>query len=1083
MRKLLTLFAVAMLFSVLATAQTKPLSGKIVDATGQPVPFATVRVKGTNKGVSADADGNYIIKASPGQTLIVSGAGMSPKEETVPNSPTFNISVTLKNASMTEVVVTALGVKRQPKQLGYSTAVVNAKDLNEASVTNLAQGLSGKVSGVDIRLADNSVNPNIQITLRGNRSIAGDNGALIVVDGIIVDQSYLATMNPEDVESTTVLKGANGAALYGKDASNGVLVITTKKGRKGLNINYKNSTMWNKVSYMPSLQSEYSPNGGEPNYIDPLTQLPLPVPFENQNFGPAYNSKDFPYTQIAIGGPDSAGNYKYGPYKAYPNGRKDFFRTGTNEQNELSVGGANKWGSFYVSGQHAVNNGIVYNDKSTRDATRFNGTLKFGRLSIQGGASYSHLDVNQAGLVYGGGTQYRPVYWSVINQPPNIDLKTVKNVDGDYYDNPSGYVNQYYTNPWYQVFHSRNIEKTNAVTSNLTIDYKILPWLSVTARTGYNRTSANDPSHIDSFSYSPTAATDPWGAGGTAVTAPTMPYQYELIKVHYDDWNSDGFLTAKKKYGDFDFTLLGGVNYRRRTSHGYWFSNQATASLAVPNGTTKVTNADGSAYANYDFKTYQQSAYGDLTIGYQGWAFLHATYRNDWLSILYPQTRSFGYEGVDASVILSDKFPQIVTDNGISFLKVRASYSSTGNVSLPSVARLGFLADQNFGIALPTYGAYGIYPGVTVGNGFPYGSLNGYSLSYNSVQPNLKPEKDNSVEFGVQVGLWKNRIDLEASYYATGVYNQTVTSSVSGATGLNTVVLNTGKVQDNGAEIDLKLTPFLNFGKFNWNLAGNFTWINDKVVYLRKGDTSSSSKLVIAGTANYNIDAVPGKDYLSLYVSDWNRDPQGHIIVDGTTGLPSANPNLVYAGNTLPKYRLGITSNWTYQRFGLSAVLEYRGGNKMLNTMGQALDFAGISSTSAENRSHFIVPGSVIQTSPGHYAANTSVPTSGTAAQWWSTTYNGISAPYVVSAAFWKLREVALTYDIPVNAFGSQKVVKKLTLALIAQNLFMWRPKTNQWTDPEFSSSINTNANAVGVASEYLTPPLRSFGFSVNAQF
>ena len=298
------------------------------------------------------------------------------------------------------------------------------------------------------------------------------------------------------------------------------------------------------------------------------------------------------------------------------------------------------------------------------------------------------------------------------------------------------------------------------------------------------------------------------------------------------------------------------------------------------------------------------------------------------------------------------------------------------------------------------------------------------------------------------------------------------------------MLLNTGKVQSNGAEVDLKLTPFLKFGrKFNWNLSGNFTWINNKVVYLRQGDTSSSSKLVITGNSNYNIDAVPGKDYLSLYVTDWNRDPSGHIIVDGTTGLPSANPNLVYAGNTLPKYRLGFTSNWTYDRFGLSAVVEYRGGNKFLNTMGQALDFAGISATSAENRSHFIVPNSVIETSQGHYVANTSVPTSGTAAQWWSTTYNGISAPYVVSAAFWKLREVALTYDIPVSAFGPQKVVKKLTLALIGQNLLMIRPKTNQWTDPEFSSSINTNANAVGVASEYLTPPLRSFGFSVNAQF
>ncbi|HXB08817.1 MAG TPA: hypothetical protein VNW04_16940, partial [Puia sp.] len=437
------------------------------------------------------------------------------------------------------------------------------------------------------------------------------------------------------------------------------------------------------------------------------------------------------------------------------------------------------------------------------------------------------------------------------------------------------------------------------------------------------------------------------------------------------------------------------------------------------------------------------------------------------------------------SAVLTDKFPNLVSENGLSFLKLRASYSITGNVSLPSSNRIGYLANQSYGVVLPTFGAYGIYPGVSVGTGFPYQQLGGYSLSYNSVQPNLQPETDHSAEVGFQAGFWHNRIDLEVSYYAIGVFNQTVTSSVSGSTGLNSVLLNTGKVQDNGLEADLKLTPFLRFGKFNWNIGVNFSWLNDKVVYLTKGDTSSSSKLVIAGAGSttYNIDAVPGKQYLSIYVSDWIRDPQGHIVVNGTTGMPTANPNLVYAGNNQYRERLGLSSNMTYGHFGLNVVFDYRGGAKMVSTVGQALDFAGISGTSAENRSHFIIPGSVIETSPGHYTANTNTPTSGTAAQFWSTTYNGIGAPYVVNAAFWKLREASLTYDFPMAMFGTQKVVKGLTVAVIGQNLLMFRPSTNKFTDPEFSSSINTNGNAAGVANEYLTPPVRSFGFSVSAKF
>jgi TonB-linked SusC/RagA family outer membrane protein len=1084
MRKSLMLLAVLVLSSVLAFAQTKTISGKITDQLGQPVQFASVRIKGTKTGTSADADGNFSIKIDVGKTLIITGAGMTAKEVLIANESPLNIQVSRQQTNMTEVVVTALGIKRQPKQLGYSTAVVDAKNLNEVSVVNLATGLTAKVSGVDIRLADNSVNPTIKVTFRGSRSIAGDNGALIVIDGIIVDQSYLASMNPEDVENVTILKGANGAALYGKDASNGVMIITTKKGKKGqFSINYKNSTMWNKLSYMPKLQNEYSPNGGEPApYIDPLTGWPLPVPYENQNFGPAYNSRDFPYTQIPIG--FTATDTLYGPYKAYPDGRKDFFQTGVLEQNSLSVGAANNWGNFFASGQHESTQGIVFNDKSSRNVGRFNGGVHFGNFSAQGGISYAHRDVDQAGLVYGGGTQYRPVFWSVINQPPNIDLKTVKNVDGNVYDNPSGYINQYYTNPWYQVFHSRAKQHINTLISNLQLDYKFTPWLAFTARSGYNKTTTNDPSNIDSFSYTKYAASDPWGAGGTARTAPTMPYQQEIVKMNYDDWNSDGYFTGRYKVSDFDFTLIAGANYRRRTSHAYWYSNQAvTPTMVIPNSINKVNNADGSAYTNYSYKTYSQAAYADLTVGYDSWIFLHGSFRNDWLSILSPQTRSFNYEGGDVSFVLSDKFPSIVSPNGLSYLKARVSYAKTGNVSIPSTTTVGYLAGQSYGLQLPTYGAYGIYPGVSVGQGFPYGSMNGYSLSYNSVQPLLKPEQDLSSEFGIEIGFLGSRILLDASYYAIAVTNQTITSNVSGATGTGTLLLNSGKIQDNGIDLDLKLTPLLKIGKFNWNINANFSYLNNKVVYLTKGDTAGS-KFVVAGSGSsvYNQDAISGKNYLSLMVSDWNRDPQGRVIVDQHTGLPSTNPNLVYAGNTNYKYMVGLTSSMNFKGFTLNAVFDYRGGAKFLASQGQALDFAGISATSATNRSHFIIPNSSYFDG-SKYVANNSVPTTGTAAQYWSTTYNAISAPYVVSAAFWKLRELALGYDIPLAAIGLQKTLKRANFSVIAQNLFMWRPKTNQWTDPEFSSSLYSNANAVGVANEYVTPPVRSFGFSLSVTY
>lgn len=1082
MRKITLLLVAQILMLSWVFAQTQTVTGKVTDDKGVAIAGASVLERGTKNGTSTGVNGTFTLNIKQGAVLIIQGVGLENK--TIRAVDGMVVKMTSSTSNLNEVVVTALGVKRQPKQLGYSATTISSKDINQVSVNNAVMGLSGKVSGVDIRLADNSVNPNIKINFRGSRSINGDNTALIIVDGAIVPQEYMANLNPEDIESSTILKGSGAAAIYGKDASNGVLIITTKKGsggKKGLTVNYKNSTLFTQVSYMPNLQTEYSPYGGEPNYIDQLTGSPLPVPFENQNFGPAYNSKDFPFTVIAIGGPDSTGKILYGPYKAYANGRKDFFQTGVNEQNNLSLSGANSWGSFYASGENDANNGIVYKDKSNRNSGRFNGTAKFGSFNIVGGVSYSSFHVNRTGPAYWGPGQYRPVYWNVINQAPNIDLATVKDIS-NYFNSPDGYINAYYGNPWFGVYHSRNIEDHKTFTSNLQVEYKINNWLSVGYRGNYNKTNVDAPSHIDSYQFDSTSMSDPWSAGNIpSANKGGFPYQYEDIKYDYSDFNNDAMLTFKKKANNLDFTLIAGVNYRERKSHGYWYSNQ-TGSLAVPNGITKVNNTDGSAYANYNYSANSQGAYADLLVGYDGWAYLHGSYRNDWLSIMFPSTRSFSYGALDASAILSDKFASL-KEHGISYLKVRAGYSITGNVSLPSTLTLGNLANQTYGLSMPTYGAYYIYPTVGTGSGFPFNNLNGYSLSYSSVQPGLKPEKDAGFEAGFEIGLLKDRIRFEATYFTVAATNQTLSKTVSGVTGNSSILQNTGKIEDNGIELDLRLTPLLKLGKFSWNAGVNFSYLNNYVAYLTPGNTDKNNPEIftLLSAATYNVDAVTGKDLYSLYVSDWNRDAQGHVIVDATTGLPTTATDKVYAGNTDPKYLLGLNSNFNYKRFSLSAVFEYRGGNKIINTVGQALDFSGISSSSAVNRSHFIIPGSVNIVN-GQSVPNTT-PTSDLPYQWWSTVYNSIGAPYVVSGAFWKMREVSLSYDIPVKIFGSQHLIKRLLFSLVGQNLFMWRPKTNQWTDPEFSSSINSSQNATGAVNEYLTPPTRSFGFSLNATF
>jgi TonB-linked SusC/RagA family outer membrane protein len=1103
MRKLSTLLTVWVLSTVLALGQTKPVTGKVTDETGQPVPFSTVRIKGTKGGVSADANGNFSINAKQGDVLIISSSGIAEKEVRVGSSSSaLNISVIHAAANLSEVIVTtALGVKRQARELGYATTAIKASQLTQAAVINTATGLAAKVSGVDIRLADNGVNPQVKVTFRGSRSIEGNNTALIIVDGVPVDQTYLANLNPNDIDEVTILKGSNAAALYGMAASNGVMIINTKKGKGKFSLNYSNTVSFESISYFPNVQTEYSGYGGEPTgawpnpatggniyFVNPLSGQPQTVPFENESYGQAYNSMDFPLDSIPIG-VNANGQWISIPFKAAPNGRKDFFQTGVGDQNELSGSLGNKWGGLFFSGDHTTKQGVVPNETYSRNGFRVNGNVNFGRFTASAGVSFNGTSTNAVGNSY---WQNRPVYFDVMNQLPSTDLKDYKNTS--LFQNNQGFINAYFPNPWWQVNNSYTRNYTNQLVSNLQLNYKLTNWLSLTARGGYSKTSADAPSTIDSIVFPAWLGENggPWEQGSLAITPGNQGTQREDIKERYEDFNTDVFATATKKVDKFKFTLLVGGNYRARNSYGYWWSNQVNSGNVVgqnvvPSANTKVLNADGSAYLTLNYKRYDQSVYSDLNIGYDNWLFLHGSFRNDWTSILDPNDRSFSYPSVDMSAVLSDKLDFLKNSQVISFLKVRLGYAGTGNVSLDGYQRLGVMgnvgAGTNLGngalaggytMLLPNFGAYAIYPTTAVGTGFPFGSTNGYSLSTVEVQNGLKPEKTSSDEVGFQLGLLRNRINLEVNYYDQVSSNQTIPLQASNASGINQYLTNAGKVDNSGVEIDLALTPLIRIRDFHFDLSGNFAYQNSKVVNIDGGqaelDQINFGTVVLGG-----IYAIAGKSYPQILTTDFMRDPQGQIIV-GTNGMPTPNPNPVDAGNTNYKYFVGLSPSFSYKGFTLKAVFDYRGGAKILNEEGNAMDFAGMSATSAVNRQAFIIPNSVIETSPGHFAANTSYPIESvadypTAIYWWANFYNQIGMPYVTSAAFWKLREASLTYEFPRKWLGTQPIVKGLALSVIGRNLFMWRPKTNRWSDPEFST--NATGNAVGYTTEYQTPPTR----------
>jgi TonB-linked SusC/RagA family outer membrane protein len=1113
MRKLLLLMCVWLGFITTTHAQVREVRGRVTDTTGNAIPFATVQVKGSKVTAVADGDGKFSIKASSGDILVFSSSGIGKKELKVSPSTAFmDVRVAPQTQNLSEVVVTtALGIRRQARELGYATTQIKTADLNQAAVVNPATGLAAKVSGVDIRLADNGVNPQVKVTFRGSRSIEGNNEALIVVDGIPVDQQYLANINPNDIEDITILKGSNAAALYGMAASNGVMAISTKKGRGKFKLTYQNTVSAESISYFPSLQNEYSGYGGEspgayPNpstggtiyYINPLSGTPNTVPFENESFGVAYSSLDFQGDSIPIG-VDQNGKWYFTPFRAVKNGRRDFFQTGVGDQNELAGSMSNKWGGLYFSGDHTTKQGIVPYDTYQRNGGRINGNANWGRLSVQIGASLYNVSTNIAGNSY---YQYRPVYYLVMDQLPSTNLQSIKDIN--LFQNNQGFVNAYAPNPWWNIFNSRSKNSTDNLLSDVTLSYKLSDWLTLTGRTGYSRNWANAPSYIDSITF-PSWLLGPaggglWGEGNLATFPGNQPgIQRENVKAHYDDENTDVFLTATKRYGDFKFNLVAGGNYRARTSWGDWYSNQVyyenvVGANFIPSSPAKTLHSDGSADEVLSYKRYDQSAYADLTVGYDNWLFLHGSFRNDWTSILAAGDRSFSYPSVDLSAVLSDRLAFLQNSQTISFLKVRLGYAGTGNVSLDGYSRLGVMGNVGAGTEnnntaggytylLPNFGAYAIAPVAGVIPGFPFGNNNGYTQNGTIVQNGLKPEVTRSEEAGVQLGLLKNRINLEVNYYDQQSSNQTIPLQASSATGIGNYLTNAGKVNNYGAEVDLSLNPVFRTRDFRFDISGNFSYANSKVVNIAGGsaelDQINFGQIVLGG-----IYAIPGKSYPQIMVTDFQRDPQGRIIVNAGTGLPSLNPNPVDAGSGNYHYFLGLSPSVTYKGLTLKAVFDYRGGAKILNEQANVMDFTGIYSGDATNRQAFVVPNSVIQTSPGKYVPNNNVPITSTgglptAIFWWANYYNQAGMPYVTSADFWKLREAALTYAIPMRVFGKQQVLKALDLSLIGRNLFMWRPKTNNLTDPEFST--NATGNAVGYTTEFQTPPTRILSASIRA--
>lgn len=492
--------------------------------------------------------------------------------------------------------------------------------------------------------------------------------------------------------------------------------------------------------------------------------------------------------------------------------------------------------------------------------------------------------------------------------------------------------------------------------------------------------------------------------------------------------------------------------------------------LVIP-GLFNVSNRIGTPDANeFNAKARQVGIYAEARIGYKNYLFLHGTGRQDRVSILAPGNNTFFYPSVDVSFVASDAIPLLKNSKVISYLKLRGGWAKVGQVNL----RNGF------------YGAYQLLPTYYQAYGYPYGSSPGFTVGDVLVSNNLKPEITTGPEFGFDLNLFKDRFTSSVTYYHTKTDNQTISTKVSTASGFTNLLTNVGATESKGLEVTAHVTPIRN-SDWSVTVGGNYTYLNNNVLAL----STDLTRLSIAtyGTDGPGSYAVPGRPFPVIMGYDYQRDPQGHVIVDGITGWPKKADTISYLGSAVYPNKLSLDASVTYKNFTLGVLFDYRGGAVMYNNMGPEMDWSGTGyRTAIYNRERFVFPNSVINTGTADnpvYVKNTNVTLKdggGNAGFWTDGTNRDVTSNYITSADFWKLREISLAYDFPDSFLGSRKVIKGVRISAQARNLFVWLPKDNLYTDPEYSDAGN-DSNGIGLTGIGQTPPSRFYGATVTFKF
>jgi TonB-linked SusC/RagA family outer membrane protein len=1069
-----------MVLGINTFAQERQISGVVTSSEdGSPLPGVNIAVRGTSRGTTTGADGTYKIGVGNSSTLVFSFVGFQAQTVNVVGRTTINVVMKTEIGSLEEVVVTALGISREKKSLGYASQEVKGDQVNTAKESNFINSLSGKVSGVEIK-RNNNLGSSSNIVIRGFKSLTGNNQALFVVDGVPIDNSNTTTtnvaqgrggydygnaasdINPDDIESINVLKGAASTALYGSRAANGVVIITTKKGRKNQGIGVTASVGYSvgsiDKSTFPEYQTQYGGGYGL-YYEDPTGRFllrdingdgkdDLVVPTsEDASWGAKFDPNLQVYDWRSFD-PSSPLFGKSSPWVAAQNLPDKFFNNATTFNGSVGLEGGNENGTYRVSYTRFDQKGILPNSSIQKNSFAFSGTNNFtNKLTATTSINFTRQDAKGR---YSNGysdnimTSFRQWYQTNVDI---LDLKstfdrTGKNITWNWSD-PSDLKPIYWDNPYWQRANNYETDWRNRIFGNVALTYKFNDYFDVVGRISLDTYTELQEDRV---------AVGSINNNGTA--------RYSRFDRNFREINYDFFANYTKNFSDnFNLKILAGANIRHNEVSSVFASTQG--GLVVPglyalSNTVSPISAPTETYA----QIYQEGIYASASLGFMNDLFIDITARRDVSSTLPIANNTYYYPSVSASYIFSNKLSESLP--ALSLGKLRLNYAEVGNTA-------------------PALSLLNTYVKPTNNNGDVRDAFGGQTLFSTSAtlnNPNLKPERTKSIEAGLEMKFAKNRIGFDASFYRTLSIDQILPVSVSNSTGYNNKFVNAGTIENKGIELSAFAIP-VQFKDLSWRIGVNYTVNRNKVVELYDG---VSNLQIGSFQGGVTLNASVGEPYGVLKGTDFvYQDGQKLVLPSGYYAQSDATSII---GNVTPNWKMGVTNTVNYKGLSLSFLIDIQKGGSLFSL----------------DRYYGLATGLYADTTPLNDKGN---PVRSSNADGGGYVYAGILADgtpntkrvtgenfglfgyrrnpnsqFIYDASYVKLREVTITYKLPNALFGGSQFIKGAKLSVVGRNLWIIS-KNLPYADPEDGI---TSGNISGFQSG-VYPSVREIGGSLNFSF